>query len=195
MRRIGDLARTIAARAIPAGSLWRRPAFVQLWAAATISGAGSAVTMLALPLTAALALGAGPAQMGLLATAGAAPSFLFGLLAGAWVDRLPRRPLLIGADVGRALLYGSIPAAALLGDLRIGQLDAVAFGGGALGVLAGVASGAYLPSVVPAERLVEANGRFQVARSAIDVAGPGWPARSSRRSALRSPSSWTSSPT
>ncbi len=173
MRRAINFLGSLAPRSSPTGNLWRQTAFLKLWAASTISQAGSQVSLLALPLTAVLVLGAAPAQMGLLVAAGEVPSLLFGLFAGAWVDRLRRRPLLIAADVGRALLYGSIPTAALLGRLQIGQLYLVAFSGGALGVLSGVASGAFLPSVVAPEQLVEANSRFQATRSAAQVVGPG----------------------
>ena len=76
-------------------SLWRSGDFLKLWAAETISVVGSQVTLLALPLTAALTLQATPAQMGLLAAAETAPFLLIGLPAGAWVDRLRRRPVMI----------------------------------------------------------------------------------------------------
>src|SRR5215510_13788609 len=86
------------------GSLWRDAGFRNLWGAQTVSLLGSQVTALALPLTAALALQATPAQMGLLGAAGAAPAVLLGLFAGVWVDRRRRRPIMIAADLGRAAL-------------------------------------------------------------------------------------------
>src|ERR1700752_3531664 len=83
--------------------LWRNTDFVRLWASDTVSGLGSQITVLALPL-AAVALGPGPREMGLLAGGLTFPVLLFGLVAGTLVDRLPRRPLLISADLARAAL-------------------------------------------------------------------------------------------
>jgi len=84
--------------------LWRHPDFLKLWAGETISLLGSQVTLLAIPLTAALALNATPLQMGMLGTVQYIPWLLVGLLAGAWVDRLRRRPVMVAADLGRAVL-------------------------------------------------------------------------------------------
>jgi len=96
-------------------------AFDRLWLAHLVSAGGSQVTYLAVPLTAALVLGASPAQMGVLGAAEQLPFVVVSLWAGVWADRLPRRALLI-ADVGRALLVASVPAAAALGLLSIGWL-------------------------------------------------------------------------
>jgi MFS family permease len=153
--------------------LWRNRDFLRLWVAQTVSSAGTQVSMVAIPLTAAVALGARPVEMGLLGAAGSLPGLLFGLLAGAWVDRLPRKPLLVLADLGRALLIGSIPVAALAGVLRIEQLYAVQLLAGLLGVLYMVAHGSLLPSVVAREQLVEANAKLSATSSATLVAGPG----------------------
>src|SRR5262245_10849176 len=114
------------------GGLWRHHDFMRLWAGQTISQLGSTVTREALPYTAILALGAAPVQMGLLGAAGAAPLLVLGLFAGVWVDRLRRRPLMITADIGRALLLLSVPITYLLGWLRIEQLFVVAGLAGAL---------------------------------------------------------------
>src|SRR5437764_15146856 len=83
---------------------WRHSDFLKLWGGQTISLVGSQVTVLALPLVAVLTLDAGPLQMGILGAAQFAPFLLLGLLAGVWVDRLRRRPILVWTDVGRALL-------------------------------------------------------------------------------------------
>src|SRR5689334_24529990 len=107
--------------------LLRVPVFLRFWLGQTLSLVGSQVTVVALPLTAVLTLRATPLQLGLLGAAQYAPYLLLGLLAGVWVDRLPRRPLLIAADLGRALLLGSIPLAALAGILGMGQLYVVGF--------------------------------------------------------------------
>src|SRR5438067_811939 len=98
--------------------LWRHPDFVKLWAGHTVSRFGSEISQLAIPLTAALVLNASAFQMGLLGTFEFAPFLLLSLFAGVWVDRLPRRPILIVGDIGRALLLGSIPLAAVFDILR-----------------------------------------------------------------------------
>jgi predicted MFS family arabinose efflux permease len=131
------------------------------------------VTTLAFPLTAALTLDAGPGAMALLGAAGTLPTLLFGLFAGVWVDRLPRRPLLIGADLARAVLLGSIPVAALVGALRLPQLYVVAFLTGVCTLVFEVAYHAILPTLVPSEQLVEGNSKLALSRSAAEVAGPG----------------------
>src|SRR5438132_12153958 len=82
-------------------TLWRHADFMKLWIGQTISRLGSALSRLALPLIAAITLHATPAEMGLLAAVGTAPSLLVGLVAGVWGDRYRRRTLLIAGDLGR----------------------------------------------------------------------------------------------
>ena len=160
-------------RGISFGGLWRHPEFVKLWAGQTISLFGSEISQLAIPLTAALVLNASPAQMGLLAAFEFAPFLLLSLLAGVWVDRLPRRPILIVADIGRALLLGSIPLAAIAGALRIEQLYLVGILTGALTVFFDVADQSYLPVLVSREHLVEGNSKLEMSRSVAQITGPG----------------------
>jgi predicted MFS family arabinose efflux permease len=146
--------------------------FARLWAAQTVSQVGTQFTVIVLPLLAALTLNASPAAVGLLAAAAGLPYLLFGLFAGAWVDRLPRRPIMIVADVGRFLLLATIPIAAWLGALRIELLIGVAFFVETLTVFFDVAYLAYVPSLVARERLVEANSRLEASASASQVIGP-----------------------
>ncbi len=153
--------------------LWTNPDFRKLWAAQTISFVGSQVTLVALPLTVALSLHASAAQMGLLCAVELAPALLVGLFVGAWVDRLRRRPVLIAADLGRALLLGTIPLTAAFGVLHMGQLYAVAFLAGILSVVFDVAHMSLVPALVPADRLVDGNSKLEVSRSVAMVAGPG----------------------
>src|SRR5215208_6424897 len=80
-------------------SLWRHSDFMRLWAGQTVSELGSVVTRTAVPLVALLVLGAGPFEMAMLIVAGSLAVLLVGFFAGAWVDRLRRRPLLIASDV------------------------------------------------------------------------------------------------
>ena len=148
-------------------SLWRNADFLKLWSAQTISVAGSLLG--ALQFTAVLALGATPVQMSLLAASAVIPALLFGLAAGAWVDRLRRRPLLIAADIGRVALLGSIPVAWALDVLNIEQLYLVAFLHGLLTILFDVAYRSYLPSLVGRGQLVEANSRLTASASVAEV--------------------------
>src|SRR5262245_48798082 len=113
--------------------------FLKLWAAQTISFLGSQITVLALPLTAAVSLQASATQMGMLRMAEVAPALLIGLFAGAIVDRLRRRPVLVLADIGRALLLVSIPLASYVGVLHMSHLYIVAFLGGILTVFFDIA--------------------------------------------------------
>jgi MFS family permease len=152
--------------------LWAQADFVRLWSAQSISLFGSEITVIALPLTAVLVLGASPAQMGLLAAAGNVPFLLVGLLAGVWVDRLRYRPVLVAADLGRAVLLGSIPVAAAFGVLRIEQLFVVAFLAGTLTVFFDVAYQSYLPELVTRDRLAEGNGKLEASKSVAEMAGP-----------------------
>ena len=136
------------------------------------SGAGTAVTNVALPLTAVLVLGATPAQMGLLAAAGSLPNLLFGLIAGVWIDRVRRKPVLIWADIGRALLLVTIPAAAWLGQLSFLHIWIVTFAAGTLTVFFQIAAISVLPALVEKRQLVEANSKLSTSDAVIAIAGP-----------------------
>jgi MFS family permease len=153
--------------------LWRHPEFQKLWAGQTLSSLGSQITGFALPLTAILLLGATPGQMGLLAALQYAPFLLVTLVAGAWVDRLPRLRILVAADLGRALLLGSIPAAALFGMLGLEHLYAAAVLTGVLTVCFNVADQAFLPTLLRREELIEGNSKLAASRAVAQVAGPG----------------------
>src|SRR4051812_37167251 len=109
----------------PRGLLWRNGDFLRLWSAQTVSELGSQVTGLALPLAAILVLKASTFEVAALGVVEFLPFVLFSLPAGVWVDRLPRRPILIAADWGRAAALGSIPVAYFAGELTLGQLYAV----------------------------------------------------------------------
>ncbi len=157
----------------PSSTLWRHADFMKLWAGQTVSQFGSMVTRDALPLIGVLVLRASPWQMGLLSAAGSAPVLFFGLLAGAWVDRLRRRPILIAADLGRALLVASIPLAALFGRLTLGHLYVVAALAGVLTVFFDVAYQAFLPSLVAPEQIFEGNSKLGLTGSLAEIVVPG----------------------
>ena len=154
-------------------SLWRNADFRKLWAGQTISELGSVVTRTAVPLVALLVLGAGPLEMALLIVSASLAVLLVGFLAGAWVDRLRRRPILIWADAVRALLLFSVPAAYLGGVLRIEQLYVVVFLEGCLGALFDSAYPAYVPSLIGVDRVVEGNSKLAASSSLAEIGGPG----------------------
>ncbi|MCB0089615.1 MAG: MFS transporter, partial [Caldilineaceae bacterium] len=134
------------------------PDFRKLWVGQTISHFGSWLG--ALGLLAILHLHATPAQMGLLETLRMAPVLLVGLIAGVWVDRLRRRPLLMAADLLRAGLLVLVALAAFGGWLRMTHLYVVGFLAGGLTVLFNIAYRSYVPGLVSRARLVEANSKL-----------------------------------
>jgi MFS family permease len=134
---------------------------------------GSQVTALALPLLAVTTLGADAAHMATLWGVQFLPNLLIGLFAGAWIDRLPRRPVLIAADLGRAALLLALTLAGAWGVLRVEALFVVAGLVGALNVFADIADNAYLPALVGRDHLVEANAKLGASGSVAAVAGPG----------------------
>lgn len=156
----------------PAASLWSNRDFTKLWTAQTVSKFGTHITGAAMAATAVLVLEATPAQMGLLGAFEGLPVLLISLFAGVWVDRLRRKPILITADLGRAILLLSIPIAALLGRLSMEQLYLTAGLVGALSVLYNVADQSYLPALVKQDQLIEANARIGASESIAEVAGP-----------------------
>lgn len=147
--------------------------FNKLWVGQTISLIGSQVTILALPITAAVTLGATSLQMGMLSALGSLPALLFGLFAGVWVDHHKRRMVLIGADIGRAIALSLIPLSVLAGMLRVEVLYVVSFLAGSLGLFFNIAYRSYLPSLVEGGQLVRANSRLELSSSIAEIAGPG----------------------
>jgi MFS family permease len=158
---------------VTAQSLWRHVDFLKLWAGQTVSELGSVVTRTAVPLVALLLLGAGPLQMALLVVSGSLAVLLVGLFAGAWVDRLRRRPLLIWADAIRAVLLLSIPIAQVFHVLGMLQLYVVMFFEACLGSLFDAAYPAYVPSLIGVERVVEGNAKLATSGSIAEIGGPG----------------------
>ncbi len=152
--------------------LWLDSDFLKLWFGQAVSQIGSRITREGLPLTAVVLLNASPYQMGLLSGVTAAAVLLFGLFAGAWADRLRRRPILIATDMGRALLLSTVPLAALMHRLSMGHLYTVAAIGGLLTVLFDVSYQAYLPALVTREQLIEGNSKLALSESVAEVAGP-----------------------
>ena len=158
---------------LPRGGLWRHGDFLKLWSAESISQFGSQVTGLALPLLAVLVLDASAFAVSALFVVEFLPFILFAIPAGVWVDRLRRKPILVIADIGRAVLLGSIPLAYLFDVLHLGQLYVVGFLVGICTVFFDVSYQSYLPSLVKREQLVEGNSKLEISRSGAQLAGPG----------------------
>jgi MFS family permease len=146
---------------------------MRLWLGQTVSELGSVVTRTAVPLVALLVLGAGPVEMALLVVSASLAVLLVGFVAGAWVDRVRRRPVLVWADILRAGLLFSIPAAYLVGVLRIEQLYVVVFLEGCLRALFNSAYPAYVPSLIGVDRVVEGNSKLATSSSLAEIGGPG----------------------
>jgi MFS family permease len=152
--------------------LLREHDFRQLFVADTISQVGTQVTAIALPLVAILALDASPFEVGLLVTFETAAFLLVGLPAGAWVDRMRRREVLIAGDVARGVLLGSVPLAWWAGVLTMPQLYLVAVLVGVFTVFFDVAYQSYLPHLVGREHLVEGNAKLEAVRGVTQIGGP-----------------------
>jgi MFS family permease len=157
----------------PRGGLWRHPDFLKLWSAETVSRFGSEITGLALPLVAVIVLKASAFAVSALVVIEFLPFMLFAIPAGVWVDRLRRRPILVIADLGRAVLLGSIPLAYAFDALHIGQLYVVGFFVGICTVFFDVSYQSYLPSLVTRDQLVDGNSKLEISRSTSQLAGPG----------------------
>ncbi|MGH2495864.1 MAG: MFS transporter [Ktedonobacteraceae bacterium] len=153
--------------------LWKNPDFMKVWLSRTVSNLGNGITGIALPVIAVQVLAATPAQMSILSALNGAAVLLFGLIAGVWVDRLRRRPVLIATDLLRALVVGSIPAAALLGILHIGQVYIVAALAAILSVFFHAADVAFFPGLVETHELVEGNSKLGMSDALAEVAGSG----------------------
>jgi len=154
------------------GLLWHRN-FRLLWIGETISGAGSSMAAIGVPLLAVTVLKASTFAVSALTAAAYLPWLVIGLPVGAWVDRLATRPLMIACDLISALLYASLPVAAWLGVLDTGQVVAVALLAGAANVFFATAYQVYLPSLVTAADLVEGNAKLQGGAQVASIGGRG----------------------
>ena len=156
----------------PALGLLRERTFRRFWTGQTASLFGDQISLLAIPLTAVLVLHAGAAQMGFLTAAGVLPSLLFSIAAGVRIDRSARRrQIMLVADVLRAVLLLTVPAAFLLGLLSLAHLYVVTFAIGTLDVFFFVAYTTLFVAIVPADRYVEGNSLLNGARAMSFVGG------------------------
>jgi MFS family permease len=147
--------------------------FAKFWLGQSVSMLGNQFTQLALPIAAAVTLHATAIEMGLLGALRFAPAILIGLPAGVWLDRTKRRPVLVASQLVSAAALATIPAAAILHALTIGQLYVVAFLAGGAATFQGIAQTAFVPSIVGRDRLVEANSRIQSSLTVANLLGPG----------------------
>ena len=152
---------------------WATPDFVRLWAGETVSLFGTLAGGIALQLTAIVYLDASAVAVSVLALCSLLPAFVLGLVAGVWVDRLRRRPVMIAADLGQMAVLLTIPVAAAFGVLDMAQLFIVAAVTSACGVFFMTAYEAYLPTLVSRRHLVEANSAMTASGSVAEVASFG----------------------
>ena len=155
------------------GDLLRDPAYRRLWTSILTSAFGAQITMLALPLTAAVLLHASPTQMGLLTAMEIAPFVLFSLPGGVWLDRVRKLPVYVVGESMIGLILATVPLAWWMGWLAMPWMYTVGFVIGTIHTIAGSAAQIVLTQVVPRERLVEAHAKNAMANSAAEVAGPG----------------------
>ncbi len=154
-------------------SLALPPAFSRLWIANMAAHGADQLSIAALPLMAALALGASPQEMGMLGAAQTMPYLLLSLVAGLWADRWPRHWLMAGSEAGRALLLLSLPVLVYAGWLGLGVLSVIGFLLAAASVVFNIASQAYLPVLVPRTALAAANAKLEFTRATAIFLGPG----------------------
>ena len=157
---------------LPSGDLLRDAVFRRIWLSTLIGGVGAQVTMLAMPLAAALLLHATPIQMGWLTALESLPFFLFSLPAGVWLDRVRKLPVYVAGECTIALAVASVPLAWALGLLGMPWLYVVAFVLGSVSTVAGSAAQIVLVQVVAREQLVQAHAKSALASAASEVAGP-----------------------
>lgn len=153
--------------------LWGNRDFRLLWTGETTSMLGSMVASTALPLVAVVTLQASTFQVALLTAVAWLPWLVVGLPAGAWVDRLPKRPVMLVCNTVSMAVFGSVPLAAVFGVLSMPYLLAAALLGGVAKVFFTLAYRAYLPALVGQDDLLEANAKLDGSESATQVAGPG----------------------
>ncbi|WP_127473491.1 MFS transporter [Microbacterium sulfonylureivorans] len=157
----------------PRGSLWRDRNFLTLWSGQTLSQFGAQITELAVPVLAVLLLNATEFQVGVLNAANVAAFLLVGLPAGAWIDRMRKRHVMIAADVVRAIALACVPLLWMLGMLQIWHLIVIAAIVGVATVFFDVSYQSIVPSLVRPNQIAEANGKLQSTYELANIAGPG----------------------
>jgi MFS family permease len=157
----------------PPLNLLRHPDFMRLWIAQGVSAFGGRFTRTALPIVAVGGLAASPGEVGILSALGFVPTILAGVFLGGWIDRRPKKSLLIAMDLMRAGCVIAIPAAWLLSALNMWWLYAAAFIAGAGTAVFQTADNAYLPALIPKSSLVDGNSKLETTESLAEIGGPG----------------------
>lgn len=152
--------------------MWRNAPFLRLWSGESASAVGSELAVLAIPTLAVTVLAASTFEIGVLTALETVAFLVIGLPAGAWVDRMRKRRVMLAADLTRALLLATIPVAWLLGALTIWQLMVVAALVGAATVFFDVAYQSYPPMILPSALLGDANGKLEASQQVARVGGP-----------------------
>jgi MFS family permease len=161
----------------PKGSLWRDRNFLTMWSGQALSQFGAQITELAIPVLAVLLLNASEWEVGVLTAANVAAFLVVGLPAGAWIDRMRKRHVMIWADLVRAVALGMLPLLGLLGVLQMWHLYVVALVMGVATVFFDVSNQSIIPSLVRRDQIAEANGKLQSTEQLAGLAGPafgGW---------------------
>src|SRR5437660_5594407 len=152
--------------------LREQPGYLRFWAASTVSDFGTYVTTLALQVLIVVTLHASATEVGIVNAARWLPYLMFGLLAGVLADRYRRRPVLVGTDLGRAVVLGMVPLLWLLGALSIPVLVVLMFAGGTLAVQSDAAHQSFLPRLVAPGTLTHANARLEQSMAVAQSTGP-----------------------
>ena len=155
------------------GSLFASRDFRLLLAGQTTSQLGTQVSGVALPLLAVLTLQASAFQIGLINAASMLPFALLGLPAGAWLDRMRRRPVLAASDALRAAVLATVPVAAAFGVLTLAQLVVVSLLVGIGRVFFDIGYRSYLPSVIGRDQVLAGNASLELVRASGQIVGPG----------------------
>ncbi|KRB36856.1 MFS transporter [Microbacterium sp. Root180] len=163
-----------ADQAAPRGSLWRDRNFLTMWGGQTLAQFGAQISELAFPVLAVLLLNATEFEVGVLTAANVAAFLIVGLPAGAWIDRMRKRHVMIAADVVRALALAMVPVLWALGTLQIWHLVAIALVLGVATVFFDVSYQSIIPSLVRPAQIGEANGKLQSTYELANIAGPGF---------------------
>jgi MFS family permease len=153
--------------------LLRDATYRRLWTSILISSFGGQVTLLALPLTAAVLMHAAPTQMGLLTAMEIIPFVMFSLPTGVWLDRVRKLPVYVVGELSISFAVATVPVAWWFGWLSMHWLYFVGFLIGSVNTAAGSAAQIVLTQIVPRERLVEAHAKNALANSTAEVTGPG----------------------
>jgi len=176
-RTLIDMSRSEAVGERADRSLWRDGNFLTLWSGQALAQLGSQVAELAIPVLAVLLLGASELEVGFLNAAGVAAFLVVGLPAGAWIDRMRKRRVMIWADAVRAVALGVVPLLWWAGLLEMWHLYAVALVVGVATVFFDVSYQSIIPSLVRPGQIAEANGKLQATYELANIGGPavgGW---------------------